>query len=219
MTNISEVSPVAFTFDREAYNLLTKAMKSADTTAENKATPWAQATFSALLSRNDEGEATFTVSSMTAALCSVYKPKTASGKAATTIGALPDSPRARANSIKFCMDNIGVAGVKGLIAEFIAGNVSSFAALVKAVKAAVKADVAEPEETGEGEGEGEGEGTAPSQGEAPSVGDMLAGMQAYIEGLSAADIDAHGDALEAIHAAITAQWAASVPAAGAAVNG
>lgn len=122
-------------FNIADYAEATKAMKSADTTAENKATPWARLTLTGLVG----GE--LTIATMTAALCAAYKPKTAQGKPATTIGALPASPRGRANTMKYIMDNLGVAGVRPVVDLFVADNKDapkSIAALHTAVKAAIK---------------------------------------------------------------------------------
>jgi hypothetical protein len=134
---MTEQTNIAVEFDRDAYVDLTKAMKSADTTADNKATPWARATLSALLSTP-----AFTLAVMDSTLIAAYKPKTASGKVANSRGALPHSPRQRANTVAYCFTNKDVGEVRTIVDAFVtdaAGAPRSIAALHTAVKAAVKA--------------------------------------------------------------------------------
>lgn len=141
-------------FNAIEYSEVTKAMKSADTTAENKATPWARLTLTALLSN------ALTIATMDSVLIATYKPKTAAGKAATSRGALPASPRGRANTMAYIFTNKDVGDVRSIVDAFVAdakGAPRSIAALHTAVKDAVKAfgeSVAIPSE-GEGEDEGE----------------------------------------------------------------
>jgi hypothetical protein len=181
-------------FDVAAYAELTKAMKSADTTAENKATPWARATLTALIAGD------LTIATMTAALCAAYKPRTASGKLATTIGALPASPRGRANTMKYIYDNLGVDGVRPVVDAFICETAKdapkTIAALHSAVKAAIKVAgeaLAGEEPESDSEGETEGEGAANAKAGNPSTADILATFAPFIRGLSDADIADHAD--------------------------
>lgn len=191
MTQTAILQPVEF--DTASYVDLTKAMKSADTTADNKATPWGRATLAALLSTP-----AFTLAVMDATLISAYKPKTASGKVANSRGALPHSPRQRANTVAYCFTNKDVGEVRAIVDAFVTdatGAPRSIAALHTAVKAAVKAagdalaSAVEPDETETAEPD------ASETVETPPLdlaSDMLrlAGLIEALEAPTAADVDA-----------------------------
>jgi hypothetical protein len=185
-------------FNIETYVELTKAMKSADTTAENKATPWARATLAGLLNTD------LTVATMTSALIAAYKPRTSTGKLAATMGALPASPRGRANTMKYIMDNIGVPGVRDVVDVFVSGTKGSIAELHRDVKAAIKAQgeklAGEPPVNEEEE---EAEPQLHDVQPVRSVGDNLKGIADYIRSMTGDDVAAFHAELSDIIAAVS----------------
>jgi len=189
-------------FDVNIYADATKAMKSADTTAENKATPWARLTLRALL------DGALTLATMDQVLINAYKPKTASGKDGKTRGSLPDSPKKRANVMAYIFENKDVGEVRAIVDAFAADQKDAprtIAALHKAVKAAVAA--AASEVIGDDDSEGETETVNQTEAPAPvpasiAIVSMAEGLIAALAAAPTGDIEAAQGALVALMDAI-----------------
>lgn len=146
MTDLAINSDVSET-PNNLYLALIEKMHGPDAQAANAATPWARETLKRLTAVNAEGEHEFTLDDAVIAVCSVYKPVTAKGKATEKLGGLRlttsgNAMAGRLNNCKYILTNIGKPGVKALVATFIAATTKakrdSFGALFIAVNEAVR---------------------------------------------------------------------------------